>query len=113
MNAVVAVLRVIAGIVVGVLLYALCIDMFGGYPEYHTAELTRVAVGLLVVVGIGIWIWHSKVGDSEPPDGDQPVDDRPVGHGQIGDDQIGDEPHADRSVTTADDNRKHRSRPST
>lgn len=42
--------------VLGVLLYALCIDVFGGYPRYHSEALSWIGVvGLAVGAGV-IWV---------------------------------------------------------
>jgi hypothetical protein len=58
-------LRKLALIVTGVVLYAVCIGMFGGYPQFHTALLTWIAViGLSVAAGI-IWIVDEHRADDE------------------------------------------------
>ena len=48
--------------VIGVLLYALCIDMFSGYPQYYTDWLSRAGIAVLVLFGIGGWVWHARTG---------------------------------------------------
>jgi cytochrome c-type biogenesis protein CcmH/NrfF len=58
-------LRKVALIVAGVVLYAVCIGMFGGYPQFHTALLTWIAVvGLSVAAGI-IWIVDERRTDDD------------------------------------------------
>jgi uncharacterized membrane protein YdcZ (DUF606 family) len=49
--------------VVGVLLYAVCIDVFGGYPRFHTEVLEWAGVVVLVLLGIAAWVWHQRHGD--------------------------------------------------
>lgn len=49
----------------GVLLYAVCIDVFGGYPQVHSELLSWIAVIVLVLLGAGVWYWHERR-DDEP-----------------------------------------------
>jgi uncharacterized membrane protein YdcZ (DUF606 family) len=49
--------------IAGVLLYAVCIDVFGGYPRYHTEALDWAGVVVLVLLGIAIWVRHQRHGD--------------------------------------------------
>ena len=58
-------LRMLAFIVAGIVLYSICIGMFGGYPQFHTALLTWIAViGLSVGAGI-IWIIDERRDDDD------------------------------------------------
>ncbi|WP_265444791.1 hypothetical protein [Flexivirga meconopsidis] len=58
-------LGVLVLVALGIVLYAMCIDMFGGYPQVHSELLTRVAIGLLIVGSIAVWAWHSRVSDDD------------------------------------------------
>lgn len=58
-------LRKLVLIVTGVVLYAVCIGMFGGYPQFDTALLTWIAVvGLSLTAGV-IWIVDERRADDE------------------------------------------------
>jgi hypothetical protein len=64
-------LRIIAGIVGGIVLYFFCERMFAGYHQYGTQYITYV--GLAIVMGIGGYAWiidHRRL-DAEESDGDQ------------------------------------------
>lgn len=51
--------------IVGVGLYAICINMFSGYPRWHSEALSWVAVVVIVVLGAQVWYWHERH-DDEP-----------------------------------------------
>jgi hypothetical protein len=50
----------LAWIVLGVGLYAICIDIFGGYPQAHSEGLSWAAVVLIVLAGAAIWYRHER-----------------------------------------------------
>jgi hypothetical protein len=52
-----------AWIVLGVGLYAICVDIFGGYPQVHSEALSWAAVILIVVLGAVIWYRHERRDD--------------------------------------------------
>jgi uncharacterized membrane protein YdcZ (DUF606 family) len=53
----------LAWTVAGILIYALCIDVFGGYPRYHTEALNLAALILLVLLGVTVWYCHERRDD--------------------------------------------------
>jgi len=55
----------LAWIVAGVVIYAICIDVFGGYSQAHSELLSWIAVVLLVVAGAAVWLWHERHGDRD------------------------------------------------
>jgi hypothetical protein len=50
----------LAWIVLGVGLYAICIDIFGGYPQVHSEALDWAAVVLIVLAGALVWYRHER-----------------------------------------------------
>jgi hypothetical protein len=52
----VRVVRRMSLVALGVVIYAVCIGVFGGYPQFHTGLATWVVVGLLSVTALVIWI---------------------------------------------------------
>jgi hypothetical protein len=50
----------LAWIVLGVGLYAICIDIFGGYPQVHSEALSWAAVVLIVLAGALVWYRHER-----------------------------------------------------
>jgi len=58
-------------IALGVVIYAVCINVFGGYPKFHTEALTWVAVAALAVFGGVVWIIDERrsTRDGETPAG--------------------------------------------
>ena len=53
---VIRVLRKFGFIVLGILLYAVCIDMFGGYPQVHSELLNWIAVVALALFAGVVWV---------------------------------------------------------
>jgi uncharacterized membrane protein YdcZ (DUF606 family) len=53
----------LAWTVAGILIYALCIDVFGGYPRYHTEALSLAALILMVLLGVSVWCRHERRDD--------------------------------------------------
>lgn len=51
-------------IVVGVLLYAVCADVFGGYARWHTETLSWVAVVLIAMTAAAIWLRDERRDDA-------------------------------------------------
>lgn len=47
----------------GVLSYAVCVDMFGGYPRYHTRALDLAAIIVLILLGVAVWRRHERRDD--------------------------------------------------
>ena len=63
-------LRRTGWVVLGVLLYAMCINVFTQYPQYHSAFLTWVGVIALSVIAAFVWLREelpSKDSDEETP----------------------------------------------
>lgn len=52
-------------VVVAVPLYAICLDVFGGYPQVHSEVLNWAAVVVLVLLGAFAWYRHER-NDDEP-----------------------------------------------
>ena len=52
----------VAWIIVGVIAFAVCIDVFGGYPQVHSEALDWAAVVLIVLAGALVWFWHERHG---------------------------------------------------
>jgi uncharacterized membrane protein YidH (DUF202 family) len=48
----------LAWVIGGVGIYAICIDIFGGYPQVHSEALDWAAVVLIVLAGALVWYWH-------------------------------------------------------
>lgn len=46
--------------VVGVGLLAICIDVFGGYPSWHSEALDWIAVIVIMVLAAGIWYRYDR-----------------------------------------------------
>lgn len=46
--------------VVGVVLLAICIDVFGGYPSWHSEALDWIAVIVIMVLAAGIWYRYDR-----------------------------------------------------
>lgn len=55
----------LAWIVLGVVLYAVCVGVFGGYPQVHSELLTWVAIAVLALLGALVWYRHER-SDDEP-----------------------------------------------
>jgi hypothetical protein len=51
--------------IVSVGLYAICINMFSGYPSWHSEALSWIAVVVIVILGALVWYWHERH-DDEP-----------------------------------------------
>ncbi len=51
--------------IVGVGLYAICLNVFSGYPRWHSEALSWIAVVVIVVLGALVWYWHERH-DDEP-----------------------------------------------
>jgi hypothetical protein len=49
-------------ILLGIVAYAVCIDIFGGYPQVHSEALDWAAVVLIVLAGALAWYWHERHG---------------------------------------------------
>jgi hypothetical protein len=52
---VVKALWIIAGIIGGILIFALCQDVFAGYPQYGTDIMTYI--GLTIVMAVAAFAW--------------------------------------------------------
>jgi putative flippase GtrA len=51
-------------VVVGVGLFAICIDVFGGYPSWHSEALDWIAVVVIMVLAAVVWYWYDRDTDS-------------------------------------------------
>jgi hypothetical protein len=49
--------------IVAFVLYWVCVGIFGGYPRWHSATLTWIAVGVIVVFGALVWYRHERHND--------------------------------------------------
>ncbi|BDZ57691.1 MULTISPECIES: hypothetical protein [Barrientosiimonas] len=54
------VLGIIGLTVLCVLLYAVSIDMFAGYPQVHSELLNLLGVALIILAGLVVWIRHER-----------------------------------------------------
>jgi uncharacterized membrane protein YdcZ (DUF606 family) len=52
-----------AWILAGIVLYAVCIDVFGGYPRFATEFWSWVALAAIVAAGVVVWVRHERRGD--------------------------------------------------
>jgi hypothetical protein len=52
-------------IIAGIGLYAICNNIFSGYPRWHTQALSWIAVVVIVILGALVWYWHERH-DDEP-----------------------------------------------
>jgi hypothetical protein len=52
----------LAWFIAGVAAFAICIDIFGGYPQVHSEALDWAAVVLIVLAGALAWIRHERHG---------------------------------------------------
>jgi hypothetical protein len=52
-------------VIVGVGLYAICINIFSGYPSWHSEALSWIAVAVIVILGAVVWYRHEQH-DDEP-----------------------------------------------
>jgi uncharacterized membrane protein YdcZ (DUF606 family) len=59
----------VAWIVAGVLLLAISIDIFGGYPAWHSEALDWTAVIVIMILAAVIWIWYERTGNDHDGDG--------------------------------------------
>lgn len=46
-------------VLLGILLYFVCIDMFSGYPQYHSGLLNLLALIAVVLAGAAVW-WRTS-----------------------------------------------------
>jgi putative flippase GtrA len=46
--------------VAGVGLFAICIDVFGGYPSWHSEALDWIAVIVIMVLAAIVWYWYDR-----------------------------------------------------
>jgi lipopolysaccharide export LptBFGC system permease protein LptF len=51
--------------IVGVGLYALCLNVFSRYPSWDSETLTWIPVVVIVLLGALVWYWHERR-DEEP-----------------------------------------------
>jgi hypothetical protein len=51
--------------IVGVGLYAICINLFAGYPRWHSETLNWIAVIVIMILGALVWYRHERH-DDEP-----------------------------------------------
>ena len=56
LRAAAAVLKALAYTVVAIVVYAICIDMFSGYPQVHSLLLNIIAMVLIALTGGLAWI---------------------------------------------------------
>jgi hypothetical protein len=52
--------RKIGLVVLGVVIYAICIDVFGGYPRFHTEALSWIAVSAFSIGAAIVWILSER-----------------------------------------------------
>lgn len=52
-----------AWILAGIILYAVCIDVFGGYPQFFSEVLSWVALAAIVGAGVLVWVRHERDGE--------------------------------------------------
>jgi uncharacterized membrane protein YdcZ (DUF606 family) len=52
--------RKIGLVVLGIVIYAICIDVFGGYPRFHTEALSWIVVSALSVGAAIVWILSER-----------------------------------------------------
>lgn len=76
---VVTVFRRIGLVVLGVVLYAVCINMFAGFPQFHTAILTWVAIVAMAVFAGVVWIVDERRWNREHPLDEEDTDADPDG----------------------------------
>jgi hypothetical protein len=74
---VVKTLWIIVGVIGGILIFALCQDVFAGYPQYGTDIMTYI--GLTIVMAIAAYAWlidHRRLDagefDARRPDAGRP-----------------------------------------
>ena len=58
-------LLTVAGVIGGLLCLFTCGNMFAGYPQYHTALLTIIAMILIALTGGVAWIIDERRIDAE------------------------------------------------
>jgi hypothetical protein len=46
--------------VLGIVIYAICIDVFGGYPRFHTEALSWIVVSALSLGAAIVWILSER-----------------------------------------------------
>jgi O-antigen/teichoic acid export membrane protein len=51
--------------IVGVGLYAVCINIFGGYPRWHSETLSWIAIIVIMALAALVWYRHER-NDDEP-----------------------------------------------
>jgi len=50
----------VAWLVTGVGLFAICIDVFGGYPRWHSEALDWIAVIVIMILAAVVWIRYES-----------------------------------------------------
>jgi uncharacterized membrane protein len=58
-------LLTVAGVIAGLFCLFLCGNMFAGYPRYHTALLTILAMILIALTGGAAWIIDERRIDAD------------------------------------------------
>jgi uncharacterized membrane protein YphA (DoxX/SURF4 family) len=58
-------LRIIAGVLGGVLSYLVCVGIFAGYPQYYTNVLSLIGMVLLALTGGVAWIIDERRIDAD------------------------------------------------
>jgi hypothetical protein len=58
-------LLTVAGVIAGLFCLFLCGNMFAGYPKYHTALLTIIAMILIALTGGVAWIIDERRIDAD------------------------------------------------
>jgi hypothetical protein len=58
-------LLTVAGVIVGLFFLFLCGNMFAGYPQYHTALLSIIAMVLIALTGGVAWIIDERRIDAD------------------------------------------------
>jgi uncharacterized membrane protein YdcZ (DUF606 family) len=59
----------LAWMVAGVLVFAVCIDIFGGYPSWHSEALDWIAVLVVMAGAAVVWVRHERTGERHDHDG--------------------------------------------
>ena len=59
------ILKTIGWTLLGMFMYIVCMDVFGGYEEWHSAFINLAAVVIIIALGIFVWVRHVNSGEAD------------------------------------------------
>ena len=65
------ILRRVGLVLLGIVLYTVCINMYGGYPEVYSDWINRAAIAVIVVVAVVVFLRHERHSEREDDGGSE------------------------------------------